>query len=140
MHPTIELAPGGDGDPLERPVKRVYFNERTRDSWRQLAMGGKDSRAATTGAFYDALRKFERMADNPDWHVNTPLKPGDVVLFDNARVMHSRNAFVGRRHMEGSYMSWDSIHATWRALKWRAVDHQPYEYCGRAVGTGSDGM
>ena len=136
-HPTIEL--GGPRGQHGRPIKRVYFNERTRDSWRQwTASGGGDG--ALTSEFYDALGKFEAMADNAAWHAVTPLKPGDVVLFDNARIMHSRNAFDGHRHMEGSYMSWDSIHATWRALKWQARDRRPYEYCGREVGAFDGGM
>jgi len=124
-YPTIEL------DPETKMVKRVYFNERTRDSWRQWA--AHDTPGAVTPSFYKALRKFEALADRAEWHAVTALKPGEVALFDNARVMHSRTAFQGNRHMEGSYISWESIHATWRALNWQ-VHGEPYMYSGRQVG------
>jgi len=137
-HPTIELAVDGAS------LARVHFNERTRDSWRQWAPardggggggggGPAPAAAATSPAFYDALRKYEALVDRADWHIKTPLRPGDVALFDNARVMHSRKAFVGERHMEGSYMSWENLEATWRALRWQA-ERAPPVYCGHTVG------
>jgi gamma-butyrobetaine dioxygenase len=138
-HPTIELN-GKTGQ-----VERIHFNERTRDSWRQAAAAksatndeaslfcSSSQPSAVSPQFYAALRKFEALVDDARGHVNTPLKPGDVALFDNARVMHSRTAFTGNRHMEGSYISWESVQATWRALRWQ-VKEKPYEYCGRTVG------
>jgi len=163
-HPTIELADDGV------TIKRIHFNERTRDSWRQwrpasservdavphagasnehqhaglrqrigqsgLAWEEEESQpVAVSAAFYDALRKYEALADAAHWHVTTPLRPGDVALFDNARVMHSRTSFTGERHMEGSYISWEATEATWRALQWQA-ERSPYKYCGRTVGGG----
>lgn len=107
LYPPLGWCRGEPGPTGKRELKRVYFNERTRDSWRQWSTGNERSPVAVTDAFYRALRKFERLADERRWHVNTPLRPGEIVLFDNARVMHSRTAFEGERHMEGTYISWE---------------------------------
>jgi len=128
-HPTIELNHNGE-------IERVYFNERTRDSWRHAGQATSKGRAmpqAVTAPFYEALRKFEALVDNEEWYINTPLKPGDIALFDNARVMHSRTEFIGNRYMEGTYISWESIEATWRALKWQK-DGTRYNFCGNIAG------
>lgn len=90
-HPT--LAVDGSGQ-----VERVYFNERTRDSWRAWGVAaGAGSRSAGScdqfsGEFYRALKRFEQLVEDPSFHINTPLQPGELVLFDNARVLHSRTA------------------------------------------------
>ena len=42
LHPTIELDGGGQ-------IKRIYFNERTRDSWRQWAAHGASSMVQAQG-------------------------------------------------------------------------------------------
>ena len=129
-HPTFELNEDG------RTLERVHFNERTRDSWRQwrpVSTVSVGEPSATSAAFYAALAKYEALVDNATWHLNTPLRPGEIALFDNRRIMHSRTEFEGERWMEGSYISWESAHATWRALK-RQAEGERYEYCGIPVG------
>jgi len=123
-HPTICLSDSGE-------LERIVFNERTRDSWRQCgeAMKQQEQPQANSEAFYEALGKYEALVENTEWHANTPLQPGQMVLFDNRRVMHSRNKFTGERHMEGSYIEWGGAHATWRSLVRQAAGQQ-IRYCG----------
>jgi len=129
-HPTLEL------DPATGAMRRVYFNERTRDSWRQWQPQAGLANGTDLG-FYRALRVFEALVERREWYAETALKAGEVVLFDNRRVMHSRTAFEGERHMEGCYIHWDAVAATWRALQPR-VSGRPYEYCGNVVGRGAE--
>lgn len=121
-HPTFELGPDG------KSVSRVHFNERTRDSWRQFARG-----EPLSPEFYAALRNVETMVEDKARHLETPLQAGDIVLFDNARVMHSRTAFTGERWMEGVYFDWSAALATWRSLQYTIKD-KPFVYCGVKVG------
>ena len=144
-HATIEVESTGGGGSAGA-LKRIYFNERTRDSWRawqKYGSGGSGSGGSRKEAaqfspeFYDALKKFERIVEKTSLHINTPLQPGELVLFDNARVLHSRTEFVGARHMEGSYLEWGSAYATWRSLQ-PQITRAKEEYCGNVVG-GSGG-
>ena len=112
----------------ERYLPR-FLRENLVSSWDSTAP------PAVSQPFYEALRKYEALADEATWHVNTPLKPGDIALFDNRRIMHSRTEFTGERWMEGSYVSWESVWATWRALRWQ-VEGGGYEYAGIGIGQG----
>ena len=118
----------GSGD--DAPVQRIYFNERTRDSWRAW----REQDLQCSQEFYDALHQFEKIIEDSRFHVATPLQPGEMVIFDNARLLHSRTAFVGgERHMEGAYMDWGALQATWRSLQ-HIVKQKPDVYCGNVVG------
>jgi hypothetical protein len=138
-HPTI--ATDGAGN-----LERIYFNERTRDSWR--AWGEHKPHGLASSASYDeqfssefycALKQYEQLVEDPSFHINTPLQPGEMVLFDNARILHSRTAFVGERHMEGAYLEWGAFYATWRSLQ-PQITQQPAMYCGNMVGKGGGAM
>ena len=134
-HPTIEID-HGTGE-----IKRIYFNERTRDSWRAWSAGADGNGTASQGnpdpqcspEFYAALKSFEKIIEDTRFHINTPLQPGELVVFDNARVLHSRTAFEGNRHMEGAYLEWGAFYATWRSLQ-PQIYRRPEMYCGNVVG------
>ena len=83
--------------------------------------------------FYRALKAFEKILEDTRFHINTPLQPGELVVFDNARVLHSRTAFEGARHMEGAYLEWGAFYATWRSLQ-PQIQGKPDVYCGNVVG------
>lgn len=46
--------------------------------------------------------------------------PGDVVIFDNWRVLHGRMSYVSKpgafRHLEGAYLDWDEVMSRLRIL------------------------
>lgn len=129
-HPTIEL------DSSSGEIKRVYFNERTRDSWRAWGESSNDPQCSSE--FYDAIKCFEKIIEDTRFHITTPLKPGEIAVFDNGRVLHSRTEFEGSRHMEGTYLEWGSLYGAWRNLKTQSSEHEQKEiYCGITVGEGS---
>lgn len=49
------------------------------------------------------------------------LFPGDMVMFDNSRLLHGRRSYVsgpgGLRHLEGAYLDWDEVMSRLRVLR-----------------------
>jgi gamma-butyrobetaine dioxygenase len=68
---------------------------------------------------YKAMRRFSRLAHDERFQIRYPFKPGDVVGFDNRRVLHGRDAFDpggGKRHLRGCYMDHDDLYSRLRVL------------------------
>jgi len=81
----------------------VHFNNRS-----------KVGPAATTHeveAWYDAYRSFARLLTSPDLEVRLRLQPGDLIMFDNTRVLHGRTGFAagGERLLQGCYAERDGL-------------------------------
>ncbi len=71
---------------------------------------------------YDALMQLQRMLKEPRFAQRFTYHPGDLVIFDNRRLLHARDAFEGssgRRWLQGCYMERDEIRSRLRML-WRA--------------------
>jgi len=68
---------------------------------------------------YEALRLFSQYAHDPRFQISFPFREGDLVGFDNRRVMHGRDAFDhnGSRHLVGCYIDHDEIYSRLRVLK-----------------------
>lgn len=64
--------------------------------------------------YYAAYRRFMSMTRSLEYLVSYRLIAGEMVVFDNRRVLHGREAFepgVGNRHLHGCYVDrtdWDS--------------------------------
>jgi len=71
-------------------------------------------------AFYQALGNFARRANRPDMQYRRRLKPGEVVLFDNWRVLHGRAAYQGYRRLAGVYLNKEDVESRLRVLRIRA--------------------
>ena len=54
-------------------------------------------------AWYRAYDRFVRLVRDPRHHYRFVLAPGDVLLYDNHRVLHGRTAFRGARWVRGIY-------------------------------------
>jgi len=53
--------------------------------------------------WYRAYDAFMRLLRDPRHHYRFRLAPGDVLLYDNHRVLHGRTAFTGARWVRGVY-------------------------------------
>ena len=51
---------------------------------------------ADVGEAYAALRRFHALADHPQFELTFRLGSGDIMCFDNRRIMHGRKAFQAR--------------------------------------------
>jgi trimethyllysine dioxygenase len=68
-------------------------------------------------AFYQALRAFERLANSPRLQWIHPLRPGEVLLFDNWRTLHGRKAYEGTRRLCGAYLNREDFDSRLRLLR-----------------------
>ena len=70
-------------------------------------------------SLYSAYRHLMGMTREDRFRVNFRLGPGDMVTFDNCRVLHARGAFdpnSGHRHLQGCYLDTDEIKSRIRVL------------------------
>lgn len=79
--------------------------------------------------FYAAYKVFTAYVQDPRYVTFTKFKRGDLIAFNNRRVLHSRTTFEseGARHLQvrntpsfidfqGCYIAWDDFLSTWRKL------------------------
>jgi gamma-butyrobetaine dioxygenase len=62
--------------------------------------------------FYAAYRRFAALLREPRFQLRLRLADGDLVVFDNQRVLHGRTAFTSARyprHLQGCYLTRDSV-------------------------------
>jgi gamma-butyrobetaine dioxygenase len=70
--------------------------------------------------YYRAYRRFGRLLHDPQATAGFRLRPGDLFIVDNRRVLHGRRGFgSGRRHLQGAYADKDSLLSKLRALEAR---------------------
>nr|WP_282182111.1 TauD/TfdA family dioxygenase [Aliiroseovarius marinus] len=69
--------------------------------------------------YYRAYRQFMIMTRSDDYVVSLRLKGGEMVVFDNRRVLHGREAFdpqTGFRHLHGCYVDRGEFESRLRVL------------------------
>ncbi|TDR56489.1 TfdA family taurine catabolism dioxygenase TauD, partial [Halomonas ventosae] len=68
---------------------------------------------------YEALMTLQRMLHEPEFAIRFTYRPGDLVIFDNRRLLHARDAFEGasgHRWLQGCYMERDEIRSRYRMV------------------------
>jgi gamma-butyrobetaine dioxygenase len=94
-------------------VRGVRFNNRSMQALRLSY-----DEAVT---FYAAYRRFAEILARPELELTFRLSPGDCLIFDNTRLMHSRTAFgesgTGSRHLQGCYADLDGLASTVEVLE-----------------------
>ena len=69
---------------------------------------------------YRAVRTFARLLRSGRFELRLRLQPGDVMCFDNYRVLHGRSGFdpnSGPRHLQGCYVDRDDVLSRLRSLE-----------------------
>ncbi|HEV3188181.1 MAG TPA: TauD/TfdA family dioxygenase [Acidimicrobiales bacterium] len=78
--------------------------------------------------FYDAYRRFADIIADPGLEYAFRLAPGDCLIMDNTRLLHSRSAFdesgSGSRHLQGCYSDVDGLASTIEVLERRQLVSQ----------------
>jgi len=103
--PIIEL--GGDGAPRE-----VAYSNALRA---EPDMADEDVPRA-----YAAVKRLMRLAASPRFLCRYPFAPGDLVIFDNRRILHGRDRFTpqsGTRRLQGCYLDTDELLSRLRVLE-----------------------
>jgi gamma-butyrobetaine dioxygenase len=76
--------------------------------------------AATTRRLQRARRRLSELFADPRFELRFPLAAGELMMFDNSRVLHGRTAFdpnEGRRHLQGCYIDLDGPRSLYRTLR-----------------------
>ncbi|KAM8939166.1 gamma-butyrobetaine dioxygenase [Pelodytes ibericus] len=93
---------------------RINFNNATRDSVLDIP-------AEEVQPFYSSLKEFVDLLNTPENTFSFKMKPGQVITFDNWRILHGRRSYQSggdvSRHLEGCYLDWDVVMSRMRSLK-----------------------
>ena len=75
--------------------------------------------AATTRRFQRARRRLSELFADPRFERRFPLRAGELMMFNNSRVLHGRTAYdpnEGHRHLQGCYIDLDGPKSLYRTL------------------------
>ena len=105
--PMIEVNPAG-------LIRAVRYNSRSMQPMRPRLGATPAQAAEEMREFYNAYRAFAAIMLRPYLTLRFNLAPGDCVVFDNTRVLHSRGGFAatGLRHLQGCYADLDGAEST----------------------------
>ena len=70
--------------------------------------------------FYSARKKISELYNSKKYKIEFNLKPGDLLMMDNYRLLHGRTSYnkkEGKRHLQGCYIDYDSTEGKLRYLK-----------------------
>ena len=74
---------------------------------------------AQLAAFYPAYRHWAEILERERLQVEFKLEAGQLMLFDNTRVLHARRAYAatGTRHLQGAYSDLDGLYSRLNRLE-----------------------
>lgn len=95
-------------------IVRFAFNNHVRDSIMLTASPEE------TAQLYQAYLTLGKMLRDPANQIEHKMLSGDMISFNNSRVLHGRSAFTvtgqGSRFLIGIYMDWDMVYSRMRGL------------------------
>ena len=70
-------------------------------------------------SFYKSYRHWSEVIERDELKIQFKLSEGDLMLFDNTRVMHARTEFSksGKRHLQGAYSDLDGLYSLLNRLE-----------------------
>jgi gamma-butyrobetaine dioxygenase len=77
-------------------------------------------------AYYRARQVFDHLLRTDEFEIRFLLNRGDLVMFDNCRLLHGRTGFdprEGLRHLQGCYIDIDGPRSLYRVLRRRQAAH-----------------
>lgn len=103
--PMIELGPDGE-------LIAIRFNNRSAAAFTDIPY---DDMAG----FYAAYRRFAEIIEDRAMEVTFKLRPGELFIVDNTRVLHARKSFssAGTRWLQGCYADKDGLLSTLAAIE-----------------------
>ncbi len=107
VQPMIELTGKG-------AMMGVFYSPRLDDI---ALMSDEDTRA-----YHRARKRFGTLLSDPQYELRFRLEPGQLMMFDNNRVLHGRTSFdpaEGHRQLQGCYIDRDSPRSLYRVLSRR---------------------
>jgi gamma-butyrobetaine dioxygenase len=109
----------------ERPLIQISCRgEITAVHYNSRSIAPLDPSSAAIADYYSAYRRFAERLRDPRHQLKLRLAAGEIVVFDNQRILHGRTAFSSARHarhLRGCYLTRDSVYGT-AALLRRTLD------------------
>ena len=92
-------------------IIKVRFNNRSIDSLKLEPSKIKP--------FYAAYRHYAEIIERDNLQINFKLAAGELMMFDNTRVLHARKAYSdgGIRHLQGAYSDLDGLYSKLSVLQ-----------------------
>ncbi|KAJ1647670.1 hypothetical protein J3B02_000256 [Coemansia erecta] len=100
--PILRLSDDIDSTTGERRLAQVRYSYFTQAA--QTSVPFADLRE-----WYEVLQVWDKLLYRDDFQIKADLNTGDVVIYDNLKVLHARNGFSGPRHMAGVYLRADDL-------------------------------
>ncbi|KAG6307716.1 hypothetical protein E4U45_003753 [Claviceps purpurea] len=107
-NPDVAITPDRAYPVVEGPPHRVH-----RIRWNNDDRGCVPMHAPVD-EWYDAARKWDEILRHPSNVFWFQLKPGQILIFDNWRILHGRSAFEGQRRICGGYINRDDFYSRWQ--------------------------
>mmetsp|Transcript_6235 Transcript_6235/g.6793 ORF Transcript_6235/g.6793 Transcript_6235/m.6793 type:complete len:192 (-) Transcript_6235:54-629(-) len=95
-------------DPTTRHIYQFRFNNYDRSP--------PSPGLADLKLYYATIQAILDLIRDPEYAYQIKLKPGELLLTNNWRVMHGRTEFIGNRRMLGCYISMDDFTSKMRVL------------------------
>ncbi|KAK3093261.1 hypothetical protein FSP39_013394 [Pinctada imbricata] len=83
--------------------------------------------------YYEAYHKFAAAIQNSPAIIELKMKPGDLMIFNNRRILHGRKEFNlngGVRHLQGCYVNIDEFKSKVYVLSNQLGDKEPIKRVG----------
>ncbi|CAH1259053.1 BBOX1 [Branchiostoma lanceolatum] len=117
----------GKAEPKHHMMERHHIISVSDKGEVQKVVCGKHSRDSVLDVsvdqvkpFYRAMRAFDTILNHPKNCISYKMKEGDMLAFDNLRIVHDRTAFSmagGERHLQVGYVDWDETYSRMRVLQ-----------------------
>ncbi len=103
--PMIELGPDGE-------LIAIRFNNRSAAAFTDVTYEDMEG-------YYAAYRRFAAIIEDPAMEVTFKLRPGELFIVDNTRILHARKGFSssGTRWLQGCYADKDGLLSTLAAIE-----------------------
>ncbi|CAH3032730.1 unnamed protein product [Porites lobata] len=124
------------------PVKLVYKrphvvlnpdNEIVAVNWSPDFEGPLFVPEADVKPYFKAYRRFTKLLDESTIKKTVTMQPGDLICFNNRRVLHGRNSFKlngGVRFLKGCYVNIDEFRNTFQVMSELMGSYQPCKRIG----------
>ncbi|XP_072032174.1 gamma-butyrobetaine dioxygenase-like [Amphiura filiformis] len=113
--PIIQLLPDGR-------YKAISYNDQVRAPYIQIPV-------QDVYKIYQAIKMLNTELYKEENKIQIKLAEGDIVSFDNQRVLHGRSGFVvtetSERHLEGAYIDWDEACSRMRVIREKMLNEEP---------------
>ena len=107
---NIEVPGNYIGDGVFLEAKRPIFKMNSKKELIQVSFNNYDRadfrlKNDLMIKFYEAIKKFDLIANSKEFQWRHILKPGELLIFNNWRILHGRGKFKGIREMSGCYIN-----------------------------------